>query len=77
MAPRTPPPPGDVLRRGALSLDFDDTLVEITPTPDAWRIEAEALGGIGLGVDEAFSDPAGLRAWLARLVDEADDAAAA
>jgi trehalose 6-phosphate phosphatase len=46
-------------------------------TDEAAIAAAEALGGVGLRVDEAFGDPAGVRAWLAALRDEADDAAAA
>jgi trehalose 6-phosphate phosphatase len=46
-------------------------------TDEAAIAAAEALGGVGLRVDESFGDPAGVRAWLARLLDEADDAAAA
>lgn len=38
---------------------------------------AIALGGVGMRVNETFDDPAGVRAWLARLADEASDAAAA
>ncbi len=46
-------------------------------TDEAAIAAAEALGGIGLRVDDSFGDPAGVRAWLAQLLDEADDAAAA
>lgn len=46
-------------------------------TDEAAIAAAEALGGIGLRVDESFGDPAGVRTWLAQLLDEADSAAAA
>lgn len=46
-------------------------------TDEAAIAAAEALGGAGLRVAEAFGDPAGVRAWLARLAEEADGAAAA
>jgi trehalose 6-phosphate phosphatase len=35
-----------------------------------------SLGGTGLRVHEAFGNPAGVRAWLSQLLDEADHAAA-
>ncbi|MFN7001206.1 MAG: trehalose-phosphatase [Elioraea tepidiphila] len=46
-------------------------------TDEAAIAAAERHGGVGLRVEESFGDPAGVRAWLARLLDEADDAAAA
>ncbi len=46
-------------------------------TDEAAIAAAEALGGMGLRVGEAFGDPAGVRAWLAGLAEEAGGAAAA
>lgn len=46
-------------------------------TDEAAITATEALGGVGLRVAEAFGDPAGVRAWLARLAREAGGAAAA
>jgi trehalose 6-phosphate phosphatase len=36
-----PPPPLSILKRGALFLDFDGTLVELAETPDAISVPAE------------------------------------
>jgi trehalose 6-phosphate phosphatase len=46
-------------------------------TDEAAIAAAAALGGMGLRVGEAFGDPAGVRAWLAGLAEEAGGAAAA
>jgi hypothetical protein len=33
--------------------------------------EARAMGGLGLRVPDVFGDAAGVRAWIARLVETA------
>jgi trehalose 6-phosphate phosphatase len=58
--------------RGRLPVFIGDDV-----TDEAAIAAAEALGGVGLRVDESFGDPAGVRAWLARLAEEAGDATAA
>jgi trehalose 6-phosphate phosphatase len=58
--------------RGRMPLFIGDDV-----TDEAAIAAAEALGGVGVRVDESFGDPAGVRAWLARLAEEAGDATAA
>ncbi|WP_291296937.1 trehalose-phosphatase [Elioraea sp.] len=41
-------PPRDIARRGAVFLDFDGTLVEIAPTPEAIRVPPELPGLLAL-----------------------------
>lgn len=56
MTPRTPSPPGDVLRRGGRWLDFDGTLVEIAPTPDAVPVGASLFAVLSVPGDRIAGD---------------------
>lgn len=56
MTRRTPSPPGDVLRRGGRWLDFDGTLVEIAPTPDAVPIGASLFAVLRVPGDRIAGD---------------------
>lgn len=49
-----PPPPVDLLRDAALFLDFDGTLVELAPEPDAVRVDTR-LARLLLRLDEALA----------------------